>query len=388
MMAKPGMVVPLEAEQERRARRLHDASIIIDTLAEGPALFPAGIRAQINRALAGGTTAIAVIAQMRGPILHDLVTNAETRTAYLDAWDAAGVTCVSATQGDFGTPPFSYEAGLDALAHTTRLLDALPDHLVKATRAADIRRAKQEHKRAFVLNFQNTTHFGLDWQALERFVDLGVRVIQLTYNTRNFVGDGCTERTDSGLSRFGIELVRRLNEMGVLIDLSHCGLQTAWDAVRTSKKPVACTHTFCSALSKHDRGKPDDLLRAVADGGGYVGLLAVPFFISDRPDVTLEAVMNHLEHAIEVCGIDHVGIGTDWGTVFPGELADKLNDEMNVIGFRPEHRVDWHAQMPDYRTWEDWPNITRRLVQRGFSDQDIGKILGLNFLSVFERVVG
>jgi membrane dipeptidase len=158
--------------------------------------------------------------------------------------------------------------------------------------------------------------------------------------------------------------------------------------VRTSRKPVACTHTFCLALAKHDRGKPDDLLRAVADAGGYVGLLTVPFFISDRPDVTLEAVMNHLEHAIEVCGIDHVGIGTDWGTVFPGELADKLNDEMDVIGFRPEHRVDWRAQMPDYRTWEDWPNITRRLVQRGFSDQDIGKILGLNFLSVFERVVG
>ena len=387
-MGMPGKVVTLDPEQERRARRLHDDSIIIDTMADGPALFTAGVRAQINRALAGGKTAIDVIAEMQGPILHDLMTNAETRTAYLDAWDAAGVTCVSTTQGGLGTPPFSYESGLDAIAHTTRLLDALPDHLVKATRAADIRRAKRERKHALVLNFQNTTHFGLDWRALERFVDLGVRVIQLTYNTRNFVGDGCTERTDAGLSRFGIQLVRRLNEMGVLIDLSHCGLQTAWDAVRASKKPVACTHTFCLTLSKHDRGKPDDLLRAVADAGGYVGILVVPFFISDRPDVPLEVAVDHLEHVIEVCGIDHVGIGTDWGTAFPGELADKLNEEMNVIGFRPEHRVDWRAQLPDYRTWEDWPNITRRLVQRGFSDQDIGKILGLNFLAVFERVVG
>ena len=151
---------------------------------------------------------------------------------------------------------------------------------------------------------------------------------------------------------------------------------------------MACTHTFCLAVSQHDRAKRDDLLRAVADTGGYVGILVVPFFISDRADVTLETAVRHLEHAAEICGIDHVGIGTDWGTMYPRELADKLNQEMNVIGFRPEHRVDWNAHMPDFRTWEDWPNITRRLVQRGFSDEDIQKILGLNFLRVFERVAG
>jgi membrane dipeptidase len=381
-------MIRLDTHQERRATRLHGENIVIDTLSGGPTLFPERIREQIHNMLVSGKTAIDVLTETDGPILRELTTNAPVREQYLNAWEAAGVTCVSATQGGLGSPPFSFDSGLQAIAQTIRLVDALPDHLVKATRAEDIRRAKRDGKHAFLFNFQNTTHFGLDWRRLELFYNLGIRVIQLTYNSRNYVGDGCTERTDAGLSHFGIELVRALNELGVLIDLSHCGPQTAWDAVRASNKPVACTHTFCLALSKHDRGKTDDLLRAVADTGGYVGILVVPFFISDQPDVTLEVAMNHLERAAEICGIDHVGVGTDWGAVFPRELADKMNQEMNVIGFRPEHRVDWNAQMPDYRSWEDWPNITRRLVQRGFSDDDIAKILGLNFLRVFERVVG
>jgi membrane dipeptidase len=381
-------MVTLNAEQERRAKRLHDESIVIDTLAGGPTLFPERIREQVHTMLASGRTALEVLTETNGPIVWEITTNPAVREQYLNAWKAAGVTCVSATQGGFGTPPFGFESGLQAIAQTTRLIDALPDHLVKATRAEDVRRAKRDGRHAFLLNFQNTTHFGLDWRRLELFYDLGIRVIQLTYNTRNFVGDGCTERTDAGLSHFGVQLVSTLNQMGVLVDLSHCGAQTAWDAVRASKRPVACTHTFSLALSKHDRAKADDLLRAVADTGGYVGVLIVPFFISDRPDVSLEVAMAQLEHIVEICGIDHVGIGTDWGAVYPRELADKMNREMNAIGFRPEHRVDWNQHLTDFRTWEEWANITRGLVQQGFSDGDATKILGLNFLRVFEAVAG
>ncbi len=381
-------MVTLSAEQERRAKRLHEESIVIDTLSGGPTIFPQRIREQVRAMLAAGRTAIDVLAEIDGSLVREIATDGAAREQYLDAWIAAGVTCVSATQGGFGSPPFGYEAELHAIAHTTRLIDALPEHLVKATHADDVRRAKREGRRAVVLNFQNTTHFGLDGRQLDFFYDLGIRIIQLTYNNRNYVGDGCTERTDAGLSHFGVQLVRTLNELGVLIDLSHCGAQTAWDAVRASKKPVACTHTFCAALSKHDRAKADDLLRAVAGAGGYVGILVVPFFISDRPEVSLEVAMTHLERAAEICGIDHVGIGTDWGAVFPRELADRMNEEMNAIGFRPEHRVDWNQHLTDFRSWEDWPNITRRLVQRGFSDGDVAKILGLNFLRVFEAAVG
>jgi len=378
----------VDAAAEARAARLHRESIVVDTLSGGPSLFTERMTKQALEDLARGKSAIDALVAARSLQVQEIATDAEVRRRYLAAWDEAGVTCVSATQGGLGTPPFSFDASLKAIAETTRLFDAVPDHLVKITRAEDIRRAKREGRHGILMNFQNTAHLGLDLRNLELFYNLGIRIIQLTYNMRNFVGDGCTERTDSGLSHFGVRLVHRMNELGILVDLSHCGTQTAWDAIRTSRKPVAFTHTFSKVLSMHDRGKTDDLLKAVAGTGGYVGVLVVPFFISDRPDVTLEVAVDHVRHVVDVCGIDHVGIGTDWGAVFPTQLADKMNQEMGQIGFRAEHRVDWNFHMPDYRSWQDWPNITRRLVQRGFSDEEIQKILGRNFLRVFEAVVG
>jgi len=382
------VTVALEPRLEERAARLHRESIVVDTLSGGPPLFTEKMRQEALRLLGAGKSAMDALLATEEILVDQLASDPQARRDYLSAWDRAGVTCVSATQGGFGSPPFSFESGLEGIAATTRVLDAFPEDLVKVTRAEDIRRAHRENKRGIILNFQNTTHFGLALKRLELFYRLGIRIVQLTYNMRNFVGDGCTERTDAGLSHFGLELVRRLNDMGVLIDLSHCGTQTAWDAIRTSRQPVAFTHTFCKALSGHDRGKTDDLLKAVADTGGYVGILVVPFFIAGGPEVSLATFADHVAHAVEVCGIDHVGVGTDWGAVLPPEVADKLNQEMGAIGFRPEHRVDWNAKLPDYQSWEDWPNITRRLVERGFSDEEVQKILGLNFLRVFEQVVG
>ncbi|MBI4277275.1 MAG: membrane dipeptidase, partial [Armatimonadetes bacterium] len=321
------MVLQLDATAEARATRLHRDSIIIDTLSGGPSLYTGRMTQQTLENLATGKSAIEAVVTARDLLLNEIVSDPAVQRQYLAAWDDAGVTCVSATQGGLGIPPFSFESSLHAIAHTTRLVDALPDHLVKVTRAEDIRRAKKEGRHGILMNFQNTAHLGTNLKILDLFYNLGIRVIQLTYNMRNFAGDGCTERTDAGLSHFGVALVRRMNEMGILVDLSHCGTQTAWDAVRASTKPVAFTHTFSKVLSKHDRGKTDDLLKAVADTGGYVGVLVVPFFISDRPDVTLDAAVDHVRHVVDVCGIDHVGVGTDWGAVFPRELGDKMNQE-------------------------------------------------------------
>lgn len=367
---------------------VHRESIVVDSMSNGPFFFTEAMRDGASRKLAGGTPALDVLMDARDEFVREIGTNEAVRRRYIAAWDAAGVTCVSATQGELANPPFTFESGLAHIARTTRLIDGLRDHLVKVTRAEDIRSAHRHGKHGILLNFQNTTHFGLDWSALELFYNLGIRIIQLTYNTRNFVGDGCTERTDAGLSRFGIELVRRLNDMGVLVDVSHCGRRTALDAVHTSTKPVALTHTFAAAVSKHDRAADDEVLKAVADTGGYIGVVAVPFFISARPDVTLNAVVDHLEHIIEVCGVDHVGIATDWGMDLPRELTEKMNLEMGTIGFRSEHRVDWNRRMPDYQTWVDWPNITQRILDRGHAPADVAKILGLNFLRIFEAAVG
>ena len=375
------------ATATERSNRVHRDSIVIDTLSGGPFYFDEALTAEANRLLDQGVPPARVIQAVERRFRQAIVRDPQARRRYREMWQEAGVTVVSDTQGGFGSPPFGYQAAIESIAQTTAVLDACRDFLIKVTRAEHIRQAHASGIHGIILNFQNTLALGSRLEHLELFYELGVRIIQLTYNTRNFVGDGCTERTDGGLSHLGVELVRRLNELGVLVDLSHCGRQTALDAVAVSKAPVAFTHTFARALSDHDRGKTDDLLRAVASTGGYIGVLVVPFFISDRNDCPLTVFADHVEYIAELVGIDHVGIGTDWGTVFPPRLADALNREVANMGFRPEHRVDYKAQLPEFRSWQDWPNLTATLLER-FSEEEVRKILGLNFLRVFEQAVG
>jgi membrane dipeptidase len=205
---------------------------------------------------------------------------------------------------------------------------------------------------------------------------------------RNFVGDGCTEQSDGGLSHFGRDVVRRMNDRRILVDLSHCGLRTTMDGILASTQPVAVTHSFSRELSAHDRGKTDEILRALSERDGYFGVLIVPFFITAEETATLEHFIAHVDRAVEIMGIDKVGIGTDWGTVFPKPLERLMDAEMVKFGFRPEHRTSWGATVEGYRSWRDWPNITRALVWRGYSDGDITRLLGANFLRIFRDVVG
>lgn len=375
------------ATANERSQAVHRDSIVIDTLADGPFFIDAELEAETDRLLDAGAPPAAVIQHLSRRFREKIVREPETRELYRQKWQEAGVTVVSETQGGFGSPPFGYEAAIEAIAGTTAVLDACRDFLQKVTRAEHIRQAHERGTHGVILNFQNTLALGSQLEHLERFYDFGIRIIQLTYNSRNFVGDGCTERTDAGLSHLGVELVRRMNEMGILVDLSHCGRQTALDAIKVSRAPVAFTHTFARSLSDHDRGKTDDLLKAVADTGGYIGVLVVPFFISDRSDCSLRVFADHVEHIVNLVGIDHVGVGTDWGTVLPPRVADALNEEVQRMGFRPEHRVDFKAQMPEYRSWQDWPNLTATLLER-FGEEATRKILGENFLRVFEEVVG
>jgi membrane dipeptidase len=239
-----------------------------------------------------------------------------------------------------------------------------------------------------IVNFQNTTHFGADLSKLEEFHDLGVRIIQLTYNAQNLVGRGCTERNPGGLSNFGIEVVRRMNELGILVDVSHCAEPTSLDAVDASDRPIAITHGFAKALNEHDRGASDELIRAIGGNGGYVGIVLVPFFLTTDPVATLEHFVRHVDHVAGLIGAGHVGIGTDWAPPVPPRLQQMLTTEVERIGFRPEHRVDWSATIEGLDAWEDWPNITRALLTHGYSDDEVRGLLGANFLRLFRDVVG
>ncbi|MCL0048773.1 dipeptidase [Dehalococcoidia bacterium] len=374
----------LSEEEKERAKHLHKESIVVDTLASGPTVFSQDMLKRLDELIEKNASTPTILDEMDRMSAQEIV---EGRLKeYKEWWEASGVDVISATLGAFGEPPFTYENALRDIALWTRKFDSL-DWLVKATGIKDIEQTKEKGRRAVILNFQNTTHIGTDLDKLDFFYNLGVRIIQLTYNTRNFVGDGCTERTDSGLSNFGVEVVKRMNELGILVDLSHCGHKTTMDAIEISTRPVAFTHTFCRKLNEHDRGKTDFELKALAENNGYCGIVVVPFFLA-KENPSLDHFLDHLEHAIEIMGIDKVGVGTDWGAVYPEPLLARLNEEVKRIGFREEHNVDWRAVTKGFKDWKDWPNITYGLVSRGYSDQEIKGILGGNFLKSFREVVG
>jgi membrane dipeptidase len=375
----------LTASEEARASSLHARSLIIDSLSGEPSVYTPAMLRRLDELIARDAPTPAILDELDRLRTDALVQGGLPE--YWEWWEHSGVDVVSQTVGAFARIPFSYEAAVADLARLTRKFDAV-DRLVKVTRARDAERAKAEGKHGLILNFQNTTHVGQDLDLLDFFYDLGIRIVQLTYNMRNFVGDGCTERSDGGLSYFGHHVIRRMNELGMLVDLSHCGLRTTLDGIQASARPVAVTHAFSRELSPHDRGKTDEILQRLAERDGYYGILIVPFFITPEETASLEHFVAHVDRAVEIMGIDKVGIGTDWGTVFPKPLERLMDAEIVKFGFRPEHRASWGATVEGFRSWREWPNITRALVWRGYSDSDITRLLGANFLRIFRDVVG
>jgi membrane dipeptidase len=301
----------------------------------------------------------------------------------------SGLTALSYTAGCWGPGPLlSYENVLADLARWHTHLSTYRDHLRLATRAADIRLAKSESRLAILLNVQDASILGARPETLDLLYGFGVRQVQLTYNTRNLIGDGCTERTDAGLSDFGIAVVRRLNEMGMLIDLSHCGRRTTLDATEVSTRPVAATHTAARALRDIPRAKRDDELRAIAATGGVVGVVAVPSFITDRATATVDDVLDHIDHIVSVIGVEHVGIGTDRGVSFETATRDEYYAWLSSLHFKAAVNPPWPPGVQGLTCAADLPNLTAGLLRRGYDDDAIRSILGGNFLRLYEQTMG
>lgn len=262
------------------------------------------------------------------------------------------------------------------------------DILTQVHSAADIRRAKAENKVGIVLGWQNTFAIEQNLDHLRLFRDLGVRVIQLTYNTQNLVGSGCWESRDSGLSDYGRDMIDLMNELGVLVDLSHVGDTTSSDAIKHSQKPVAYTHCFPNALLDHPRNKSDVMLKMLAEKGGFVGVVAYTPFMPKGDDSTVEDVLDGFEYMIDQVGEDQVGIGTDftqgWDTAFFHYLrSDKgLGRPLSKpMAKRPDNPIGLDGPA-------EYPNLTAAMVQRGWNESRIRKILGENWLAFLEEVWG
>ncbi len=253
---------------------LHDDAIVIDTCGpEGPAVYTPEILAALDVCTTVGE-ALEVITT----ISHEALLRGELEEFWTD-WKRSGVDVSCLTIGvGWGEDPFTYNAAVADIDQYGRLFDS--GRMVKVTSAADIARAHETGTPGLILTFQNTTHFGDDLESLDYFARQGVRIMQLTYNTRNVIGDGCMEADPQGLTAFGREAVKRMNENRVVVDTSHCSEPTSFDALDASDVPIAITHAMARSVYAHDRAKSDELIKAIG-ADGYVGVLVVPFFLTD-----------------------------------------------------------------------------------------------------------
>jgi membrane dipeptidase len=309
---------------------------------------------------------------------------------YWAAVDMAMVDVLSITIGAWGDAPFSFRGAVHDLGEWQRRFR----HARRFTlvdRAADMMVAKRARRTGVLLGFQNCTQLDGDLRNLETFYAFGIRMIQLTYNEHGPAGSGCTAATDRGLTAIGRELVNFMNKLGIIIDVSHCGPRTALDAIKTSRAPVAVSHAACSAVHPHARNKDDDLLRALRDTGGYIGICSVPAFLASQPNggkPSVEAIVRHIQHALSIAGEASVGIGTDWGVAdSPAALTERLQAEAQSRGFRQQDAFDFTQQTEGFESWATgWPRITTALAQAALPDQVIGRVLGDNFRRVFSEV--
>lgn len=305
---------------------------------------------------------------------------------------ASGITAVNVTVNQVGNGPGRFEQTVAGIAGVEHELAAHPDVFLKVLSARDLTAAKSSKRMGLILGFQDTSMLEGDLTRLATFYDLGVRISQPTYNRRNLMGDGCLETADGGLSRLGHELIAELNRLHMLLDLSHAGPRTISEGIAASTAPMAITHTGCRSLVDVPRNTHDDSLKALADRGGVAGIYFMPFLrASGQPHA--QDLIRHLEHAVNVCGEDHVGLGTD-GVISAIELNDSFakfqrkffEDRVKAGIAAPGEAADVFNLVPEYNSPRRFKTLADDLSHRGWSDARIEKILGRNFARLFGDV--
>lgn len=313
----------------------------------------------------------------------------------LREWDDAELSALEKT-GYAGIveslPNRDLQTAIDALVEYRRKVDEHSDKLLIALSADDFQRAKASGRVAALMNFQNSTMLEGEVDNIDALYALGMRSFQLTYNSRNLVGDGCLERTNAGLSDFGVEVVERMNDIGVMVDLSHCGRQTTFDGIALSKKPVAITHTMCEAIRNgHPRAKTDEQMRACAEKGGVVGMAALGYFVGPDPggDTTVEDYADHIEHATAVVGYDHIAISTDFSPQGISPWATRETwYEPRLKSFKPSYEVRWPPWIPELDTPDRYRTVVRVLKGRGWTEGQLERLLGRNWERLFRETIG
>ncbi len=303
----------------------------------------------------------------------------------------SGLTCLHLTLRPVGTTPpdAAFTQAVVNIGQMESEIDSHPDVFSRIRSVADISAAKASGRTGLIYGFQDGVAFETDLSRLDELYRLGLRIVQPTYNRRNLLGDGCLEPANAGLSKAGVEAIERMNALGILVDLSHCGRQTAADAIRASSKPVAFTHTGSAAQNDHPRNRTDAELRAVAEKGGVSGIYFMPFLSEGRQPAAAD-VIRHLEHMLQVAGEDHVSIGTDGGISAEVVTPEFRERHAGFVRERREAGISAPGETEDGYLFANELNSPRRLEtlagmlsSRGHSDARIEKILGSNLVRVF-----
>ena len=279
----------------------------------------------------------------------------------------------------------AYEQALEFFARWNAFIAGSDERLMRIDSVNDFARVKASKKIAVILGLQNAQHFRRP-DDVNFFHGLGQRVSQLTYNSRNLIGNGATERRDEGISDFGAAIIERMNTVGMAIDVSHCGDRTTLDAFELSKKPVLVTHSNCRVLANgHPRDKSDEAILGVKKSGGVMGITGVRMFVSDKEPTTIENVLDHFDHVAKLIGPEHLGVGSDIDLYGYDSMPAALNKQLRAgykgsYGFR--EKIDIEGLNHPKRMFD----LTEGLIRRKYSDSNIEGILGGNFRRVLTQI--
>lgn len=391
----------LEASDEeiRRGLDLHRKAFVCDSFGFLPGVHSRSECEKVIGMAKKGATYDELLPIGEQLCSRNMANEPETRKKFLDAIKNSGVNCTVHTMGS----EMDLEHSMQRMALNQYKFDNMRDILYKALSPDDVEKARKENKIAVICSTNCApVHGGIStgpqahaW--IDIFFNLGVRIMHLTYNRRNWVGDGCLEPADGGLSLHGRDVIRQFNELGMAVDTPHTGRRTTLEAAEYSAAPIMASHTFCKSLYNHPRGKTDEELKLIAEKGGYIGICCVPCFLAEVP--TINSLLDHIDKAVNIAGIDHVGIGSDTGySLYQDEIIPDFNDHYPKGS--PYSKLSWYgawkdgllrySEIPDdcrfSLAWTNWPYFTVGLVKRGYSDEDIMKILGGNFMRTWKNI--
>ncbi len=296
---------------------------------------------------------------------------------------AGGMSAINATIAIWD----DFESTIDAISSWYEIFEQNSDLVVPARSVDDIIAAHESGRCGVIFGWQNATPIGNDLRRIQIFHELGVRIIQITYNERNLVGNGCYELHDEGLSKFGQAVVAEMNRLGILIDLSHVGDKTTLDAIEHSETPVAITHANARSQDDHPRNKTDEAIKLLVEKGGVIGANGFPMFFPEGFESTLDHYLDRIDYLVQMVGPEHVALGSDMCTDQPREWFEWLfSSQGRIPAENVAHTPEPYVHLNGFATEAEFQNIGAGLERRGYSATDVEKIMGGNWLRLFGEV--